>query len=87
MSSTIKTALLVALAVGIPDLFCSCVNEDYDLTKDFDKTISIDGDIYAPIGNSEIILVGDLLDLDENNNDILTVDRTEIIHSSSLEAA
>lgn len=73
MSSTIKTALLVALAVSIPDLFCSCVNEDYDLTKDIDKTISIDGDINAPIGNSETILISDLLDIDEKDMGVLAV--------------
>ena len=29
----------------------SCLNEDYDLTKDIDTNISIDGDISAPLGN------------------------------------
>ena len=57
MSFSSKTALLVVLAVNIQASFCSCVNEDYDLTKDFDKTISIGGDIHAPIGNSETIPV------------------------------
>ena len=73
MSFSSKTALLVVLAVNIQASFCSCVNEDYDLTKDFDKTISIGGDIHAPIGNSETILISDLLDIDENGTGVLVV--------------
>lgn len=53
-------------------MFCSCVNDDYDLTKDFDKTITIDGDIKMPIGNSETILISDILDLDEYGSETLT---------------
>ena len=39
----------------------SCMNSDYDLTKDIDSTIRIDGDISAPIGSTEMILVEDFL--------------------------
>ena len=41
----------------------SCMNSDYDLTKDIDSTIRIDGDISAPIGSTEMILVEDFLHL------------------------
>ena len=41
----------------------SCMNSDYDLTKDIDSTIRIDGDISAPIGSTEVILVEDFLHL------------------------
>lgn len=75
MSFKTRAALFAALMACVLTAFCSCVNEDYDLTKDLDKSISIDGDISAPIGNSEKILVSDLLNLDENNDDVLTVDR------------
>ena len=52
----------------------SCLNEDYDLTKDIDTNISIDGDISAPLGNSEFILVDDFLNLGNDDKDILKTD-------------
>ena len=68
-----RTALFVALTLTLPATFNSCVNEDYDLTKDIDKTIYIDGEISAPIGNSETIFVTDLLNLDDES-DVLFLD-------------
>lgn len=52
----------------------SCLNEDYDLTKDIDTSISIDGDISAPLGNSEFILVDDFLNLGKDAADVLKAD-------------
>ena len=52
----------------------SCLNEDYDLTKDIDTSISIDGDISAPLGNSEFILVDDFLNLGNDAADVLKAD-------------
>ncbi|MBD9293088.1 MAG: hypothetical protein EGS78_00510 [Bacteroidales bacterium] len=52
----------------------SCLNEDYDLTKDIDTNISIDGDISAPLGNSELILVDDFLNLGNDGEDVLKTD-------------
>lgn len=52
----------------------SCLNEDYDLTKDIDTNISIDGDISAPLGNSEFILVDDFLNLGKDAADVLKAD-------------
>lgn len=52
----------------------SCLNEDYDLTKDIDTNIRIDGDISAPLGNSELILVDDFLNLDNDAEDVLKTD-------------
>lgn len=52
----------------------SCLNEDYDLTKDIDTNISIDGDISAPLGNSEFILVDDFLNLSNDGEDVLKAD-------------
>lgn len=52
----------------------SCLNEDYDLTKDIDTNISIDGDISAPLGNSEFILVDDFLNLGDDGEDVLKTD-------------
>lgn len=73
MSFRTRTALFVALTLTLPATFNSCVNEDYDLTKDIDKTICIDGEISAPIGNSETIFVTDLLNLDDES-DVLFLD-------------
>lgn len=55
-------------------LVTSCLNEDYDLTKDIDTNISIDGDISAPLGNSEFILVDDFLNLGNDAADVLKTD-------------
>lgn len=52
----------------------SCLNEDYDLTKDIDTNISIDGDISAPLGNSEFILIDDFLNLGNDAADVLKTD-------------
>lgn len=52
----------------------SCLNEDYDLTKDIDTNIGIDGDISAPLGNSEFILVDDFLNLSNDGEDVLKTD-------------
>lgn len=52
----------------------SCLNEDYDLTKGIDTNISIDGDISAPLGNSELILVDDFLNLGNDAEDVLKTD-------------
>ena len=52
----------------------SCLNEEYDLTKDIDTNISIDGDISAPLGNSEFILVDDFLNLGNDAADVLKAD-------------
>ena len=73
MSFRTRTALFVALTLTLPATFNSCVNEDYDLTKDIDKTICIDGEISAPIGDSETIFVTDLLNLDDES-DVLFLD-------------
>lgn len=48
MSFRTRTALFVALTLTLPATFNSCVNEDYDLTKDIDKTICIDGGNQRP---------------------------------------
>lgn len=77
MSFKTETVIFAALALSIPAALISCVNEDYDLTKDIDKTIRIDGDISAPIGNSETIYVADLLDLDSNESETLSLDLNE----------
>ncbi len=45
----------------------SCIDEDYDLDKDIDKTVNIGGDeLAAPIGDTEKIFIKDMLPLEEN---------------------
>lgn len=73
MSFSTKTALSTLSVAGASAIFCCCVNKDYDLTKDFDKNINIEGDISAPVGNSETIHISDLLDIDSGNMGILAI--------------
>lgn len=60
------------LSAAVP--VTSCLNEDYDLTKDIDTNISIDGDISAPLGNYEFIRVDDFLNLGNDDKDVLKAD-------------
>ncbi len=73
MSFSTKTALLALSVAGASSLFCCCVNGDYDLTKNFDKSINIEGDISAPLGNSELIKISDLLSISSDKMGILLV--------------
>lgn len=41
----------------------SCLNSDYDLTREIDTSMRIEGDISAPIGSTEMIFVEDFLHL------------------------
>lgn len=45
---------------------CLKVDETYDLEKDFDMTITVGGDLSVPGSSTEKILLGDLLDLEED---------------------
>lgn len=55
---------------------CSCVNEAYDLSKDIDGTMDIQGSISLPIGSTEFMPIGDFLELDQDDqtSSILTTD-------------
>ncbi|MGN1046838.1 MAG: hypothetical protein ACI4QG_07040 [Candidatus Cryptobacteroides sp.] len=64
----LQIALTAFLALS--GLFCSCVNQDYDLSKPIDTSINIKGDISLPIGSSEFIKIGDFLEIDESTQGI-----------------
>lgn len=70
LTHLLSGAAMLSAAVAVT----SCFNEDYDLTKDIDTNISIDGDISAPLGNSELILVDDFLNLGNDDKDVLKAD-------------
>lgn len=70
LTHLLSGAAMLSAAVSVT----SCFNEDYDLTKDIDTNISIDGDISAPLGNSELILVDDFLNLGNDDKDVLNAD-------------
>ena len=60
----------LAAFLALCGLLCSCVNQDYDLSKPIDTSINIKGDISLPIGSSEFIKIGDFLEIDENTQGI-----------------
>lgn len=68
----LKMPLCVTLAAISVMSAVSCVNEEYDLNKDIDTTISINGDISAPLGSTEAIMIGDFLAIDEENSVLVT---------------
>lgn len=59
-----------AVGIGVLGLAglnsCLKVDETYDLEKDFDMTITVGGDLSVPGSSTEKILLGDLLDLEED---------------------
>lgn len=59
-----------AVGIGILGLAglnsCLKVDDTYDLEKDFDMTITVGGDLSVPGSSTEKILLGDLLDLEED---------------------
>ncbi|MGN0189712.1 MAG: hypothetical protein ACI395_09380 [Candidatus Cryptobacteroides sp.] len=64
------TRIGLAAFLALCGLICSCVNQDYDLTKPIDTTINIQGDISIPIGSSEFIKIGDFLEIEESEEGI-----------------
>lgn len=52
-------------------LLPSCVNDDYDLSKDIDMTIGVGGDLTLPVSNTEALKLKDVLDLDIKEGDVI----------------
>ena len=81
----LKMPLCATLAAISVMSAVSCVNEEYDLNKDIDTTISINGDISAPLGSTEAIMIGDFLAIDEENS-VLVADPQTGDYSLHVEA-
>lgn len=69
MERKLKNHAVVGIcALGLIGLnSCLKVDETYDLDKDFDMTITVGGDLTVPGSSTEKIVLGDLLDLEENS--------------------
>lgn len=69
MEKKFKNHAVVGMcALGLIGLnSCLKVDETYDLDKDFDMTITVGGDLTVPGSSTEKIVLGDLLDLEENS--------------------
>lgn len=63
-----RTCLLAAALFAA----ASCMNEDYDLTKEIDTVVGVDGDFSLPLGSSDTLKVGEILDLE--TDDVLRTD-------------
>lgn len=72
----LKMPLCATLAAISVMSAVSCVNEEYDLNKDIDTTININGDISAPLGSTEAIMIGDFLAIDEENSALVADPQT-----------
>ena len=64
MKSMKCASVLVAMSVGA----VSCIDEAYDLSNGIDTTVTVEGNISAPIGSTAFMYVGDFLNLDEENS-------------------
>lgn len=69
--SWIPFAVMVA---GMVIYGTSCVNEEYDLSNGIDMTIDVNGDISAPVGSTEKILIGELLEIDDSEEAVISAD-------------
>ena len=65
---------LPALVAGMVIGGVSCVNEAYDLSKGIDLTIDVNGDISAPVGSTQKILIGELLEIDDSEEAVISAD-------------
>ncbi|MGN1216828.1 MAG: hypothetical protein ACI4TD_02515 [Phocaeicola sp.] len=68
-------AAVGAYALGLFGLnSCLKVDDTYDLNKDIDMTITVGGDLTLPGSNTERMLLGDLLELEDDG--IIKADET-----------
>ena len=67
MKSMKCASVLVAMSVGA----VSCIDEAYDLSNGIDTTVTVEGNISAPIGSTTFMYVGDFLNLDEENSTLV----------------
>ena len=61
----------------------SCVNEEFDFSKEIDTDLTILKNVSMPIGSVEKITISDLLTLDENDSVIKTDDNGDFIFAFS----
>ena len=60
-----KTTALAAMAASLSVFGASsCVNQEYDLNKGIDMGMTVDGNISAPLGSTEKIMIGNFLEID-----------------------
>ena len=78
-----RPALIPAVCI-VSSFICitACVNEEYDLSKGIDTTINVNGDISAPLGSTEKILIGDFFEIDPQNSAISVVDGDYVLSLS-----
>ena len=78
-----RHALIPAVCI-VSSFICitACVNEEYDLSKGLDTTINVNGDISAPLGSTEKILIGDFFEIDPQNSAISVVDGDYVLSLS-----
>lgn len=78
-----RHALIPAVCI-VSSFICitACVNEEYDLSKGIDTTINVNGDISAPLGSTEKILIGDFFEIDPENSAISVVDGDYVLSLS-----
>ena len=75
---------LIPVVCIVSSFICitACVNEEYDLSKGIDTTINVNGDISAPLGSTEKILIGDFFEIDPQNSAISVVDGDYVLSLS-----
>ena len=67
MKSMKCASVLVVMSAGA----VSCIDEAYDLSNGIDTTVTVEGNISAPIGSTAFMQVGDFLSLDGENSSLV----------------
>jgi len=68
MKHSLSGLLSMSLALALTGVATSCVDHDYDLSKDIDLTISVGGDLALPSSSTDSYTMAQILDLDEHSS-------------------
>ena len=69
MKITVGSAAVISVCTTMLSIVSSCVDHDYDLTKEIDKTISFGGEeLTLPASSTSELRLSKVLDLDEGSS-------------------
>lgn len=69
MTRTITRVAVAAMGVSVAMGFGSCIDEDYDLSKDIDMTVQIGSEGFTlPVSDTDPYTLSQILDLDESSS-------------------
>lgn len=70
MKHLLRDCCVIGVSALLSFAATSCVDEDYDLSKDIDLTINVGGNLTVPSSSTDKYTMAQILDLDEENSSI-----------------